>query len=175
MSTQLIGRSSHLISNRFEWHLLCRQNSGISYGSFPIPRLHLLHCDSRRKKSRKLSANEDDSILVNAAQRLNFKNKSSFNNFKNSTRVCTLCHRSGHTIYFFYQKHGRPNFNKHKLVVPISININPLWMQANLNTMNHLNMLIRIRKLLLQITMFIFLKLNMSNLLPCSDNWIWQP
>lgn len=105
--------------------LLCCENSDIFYGSFPIRRLLLLHCDlrrkkshklsdSRRKKSHKLSANEDDSILVNAAQRPNFENKSSFNNFKNSTRVCTLCHRSGHTIYFFYQKHGRPNFNKHK-------------------------------------------------------------
>lgn len=57
---------------------------------------------------------KDTSILVNVAQRLDFKNKGSFNNFKNSTRVCTFGHKSGHTIDFCYQNHGHPNFNKLK-------------------------------------------------------------
>lgn len=63
---------------------------------------------------------EDNSILVNVAQRPHFKNKGTFHNFMNSNRFCTLCHRSGHTIDFCYKRYRHPNFNKHNSDVNVS-------------------------------------------------------
>lgn len=58
--------------------------------------------------------------MIIATQRPDSKSKGTFHNFKNSTRVYIFCHRSGHTINLCYQKHGHPNFNKHKFVMNVS-------------------------------------------------------
>lgn len=55
---------------------------------------------------------EDNSILVHATHKPDFKHKNGYSNVKNSHRVCTFCHKSGHAIDFCYQNHGHPNFKK---------------------------------------------------------------
>lgn len=46
---------------------------------------------------------EDNSILVNATYKPDFKHKNGFNKGKTSTRVCSFCNRSGHTVDFCYR------------------------------------------------------------------------
>lgn len=88
----------------------------------PFPPINRIYSFVVQEESnhKNLVAIEDNIILVNAAQRHDFKYKGGFNASKPPTRVCRFCNRSGHTIDFFYQKHGRPNFNKNKTYINVS-------------------------------------------------------
>jgi len=62
------------------------------------------------------SSIDESSISVNASDARKFhargKGVAGNTNGKNNSRFCTFCNRYNHTIEFFYQKHGHPNFNK---------------------------------------------------------------
>jgi hypothetical protein len=62
------------------------------------------------------SSIEDSNILVNASDaRKPFgrgKPSSGSHPPKNNSKYFTFCHKTNHTVDFFYQKHGFPNANK---------------------------------------------------------------
>lgn len=65
--------------------------------------------ESNRKNLMQI---EDNSILVNVAQRLDFNHKENFH--KSSNRVCTFFHHNSHTIDFCYKKYRHPNDDRNK-------------------------------------------------------------
>lgn len=59
---------------------------------------------------------DESSILTNAYEaNISYgrgRGKSYGGSRKNNSRYFTHCHKYGHTIEFFYQKHGHPQVNK---------------------------------------------------------------
>ncbi|XP_058775889.1 uncharacterized protein LOC131650182 [Vicia villosa] len=86
----------------------------------PLPSINRIYSLVVQEESHHQTTTPPDesSVLVNAAQKYDFKHKGGFH--KNTPRVCTFCNRTGHTVDFCYQKHGHPNFNKNKSFINAS-------------------------------------------------------
>ncbi|MCH97694.1 integrase catalytic region [Trifolium medium] len=92
----------------------------------PLPTLNKVYSLVIQEESshRSLPVLDDSPSLINAAHRSDHKGKGFAQNSgsKNSNRVCTFCHLTGHTVEFCYQKHAHPTFNKGKNSVNASHN-----------------------------------------------------
>jgi hypothetical protein len=84
----------------------------------PLPSLNKVYSLVIQEESNHapiLSLPSDESnVLVNAtdSKKPYGRGRGSYGNQKNSSRHCTFCNRSNHTIDTCYLKHGFPNANK---------------------------------------------------------------